>query len=86
MTREAELIGALAEDLALEMLASSPSEEEFHDVDFTSRSQAAAYREEQADGVGPALQKLIARVQSAAGTSAEGRSRPPEPPPAIGEP
>jgi hypothetical protein len=46
MTREAELIRALAEDLALEIVASYPSSEDFRDVDFTSLGKAAVYLEE----------------------------------------
>jgi hypothetical protein len=86
MTREAELIRALAEDLALEILTSYTSAEDFADADFSSLGQAAVYLEEQADGPGPALQELIAKIQSAAGTSADGAPQPPEPPPIVGEP
>ena len=86
MTRETELIRALAEDLALEILASYPSVKDIGDVDFTSLGKAAVYLEEHADGLGPALQKLVARVQSAAGSSAEGEPPASDPPPIIGEP
>jgi hypothetical protein len=85
MTREAELIRALAEDLALEILASYTSAEDFDDADFSSLGKAAVYLEEQADGPGPALQELIAKVQSAAGSKDD---EPPAsaPPPIVGEP
>jgi hypothetical protein len=72
--------------LALEILASYPSPEDFRDVDFTSLGKAAVYLEEHADGLGPALQELIAKVQSAAGSSAAGESPAGEGPPTIGEP
>ena len=87
MTHEAELIRALAEDLALEILTSYTSPEDFEDADFSSLGRAAVYLEEQGDGPGPALKELIAKIQSAAGTSADGVSpSPPEPPPIVGEP
>jgi hypothetical protein len=86
MTREAELIRALAEDLALEILASYTAAEDFEDADFSSLGKAAVYLEEHGDGPGPALQELIGKVQSAAGTSAEDLSTAAEPPPVIGEP
>jgi hypothetical protein len=85
MTREAELIRALAEDLALEILTSYTSPEDFEDADFSSLGKAAVYLEEHGDGPGPALQELIAKIQSAAGSSAED-VQPPEPPPIVGEP
>ena len=86
MRRKAELIRALAEDLALEVLTSYTSAEDFEDADFSSLGKAAIYLEEQGDGPGPALQELIAKIQSAAGTSADGASPAPEPPPIVGEP
>jgi hypothetical protein len=86
MTREAELIRALAEDLALEILASYTSAEDFEEADFSSLGRAAVYLEEHAEGPGPALSELIAKVQSAAGTSEDAVSSPPQPPPSIGEP
>lgn len=87
MTREAELIRALAEDLALEILTSYTSPEDFEDADFSSLGKAAVYLEEHGDGAGPALQELIAKLQSAAGTPApEGEGPAPQPPPTIGEP
>ena len=85
MTREAELIRALAEDLALEILASYTTDD-FEDADFSSLGMAAVYLEENGDGPGPALQELIVKVQSAAGTSADAASPAPEPPPIVGEP
>ena len=68
MTPEAELIRALAEDLALEILASY-TPEDFENADFTSLGKAAVYLADHEDGPGPALQELIAKVQKAAGTS-----------------
>ena len=82
MTQEADLIRALVEDLALEILASYKADD-FEDADFTSLGQAAVYLEGQGTGPGPALQELIAKLQSAAGTPQENG---PEPPPVIGEP
>lgn len=67
MTPEAELIRSLAEDLALEVLASY-SPEDFEAADFTSVGKAAVYLADHEDGPGPALQELIAKVQKAAGT------------------
>ena len=64
---EAELIRALAEDLALEILASYKAED-FSDADFSSLGAAAVYLAEHEPGLGPALQELIAKVQKAAGT------------------
>jgi hypothetical protein len=86
MTREAELIRALAEDLALEILTSYMSAEDFEDADFSSLGKAVVYLEEQGDGPGPALQELIAKIQSAAGTSADDAAPVPEPPPIVGKP
>jgi len=86
MSREADLIRALAEDLALEILASYTSAEDFDDADFSSLGQAAVYLKEHADGPGPALQELIAKVQSAAGSNADDAPPTPEPPPIVGEP
>ena len=81
MTREAELIRALAEDLALEILTSYTAED-FEDADFSSLGNAAVYLQEHGTGPGPTLQQLIAKVQSAAGTPGAA----PEEPPNIGEP
>ena len=67
MTPEAELIRALAEDLALEILASY-TPEDFEAANFTSLGKAAIYLADHEDGPGPALQELIAKVQKAAGT------------------
>ncbi len=64
---EADLIRALAEDLALEILASYKPED-FADADFTSLGEAAVYLAQHEQGPGPALQELITRVQKAAGT------------------
>ena len=67
MTPEAELIRALAEDLALEILASY-TPEDFENADFTSLGKAAVYLADHEDGPGPALQELIVKLQKAAGT------------------
>jgi hypothetical protein len=80
MTREAELIRALAEDLAVEILASYTADD-FRDADFTTLGLAAVYLEEHGSEPGPVLVELIANVQSFAGASA-----PPEAPPIVGEP
>jgi len=67
MTPEAELIRALAEDLALEILASY-TPEDFETADLSSLGRAAVYLADHEDGPGPALQELIAKIQKAAGT------------------
>ena len=77
MSEEAELIRALAEDLALEILASYTSADDFDDADFSSLGKAAVDLEEHAGGPGPALQQLIAKVQTAEGSSAVGPESPP---------
>jgi hypothetical protein len=64
---EVALIRALAEDLALEILASY-TPEDFADADFTSLGKAAAYLADKGATLGPAFQKLIDKVQRAAGT------------------
>jgi hypothetical protein len=64
---EADLIRALAEDLALEILASYTADD-FADADFTSLGEAAVYLTQHAQGPGPTLERLIAKVQKAAGT------------------
>ena len=64
---EADLIRALAEDLALETLASYKLED-FADTDFTSLGEAAVYLTRHGSGPGPALLDLIAKIQKAAGT------------------
>jgi hypothetical protein len=58
MTPEAELIRALAEDLALEILASYTLDD-FKDADFTSLGKAALYLAEHEEGPGPALQEVL---------------------------
>src|SRR5215218_1796214 len=77
MTKEAELIRALAEDLALEILTSYTADD-FQDADFTSLGDAAVYLEQHGSGPGPALQQLIAKVQKPAGSDPS--SGPPVPP------
>ena len=69
MSVEAELIRALAEDLALEILASYAAED-FNDADFTSLGRAARYLAEHGSAPGPALEELIAKLQRAAGSNA----------------
>ena len=64
---EVELIRALAEDLALEILPSYKPED-FADADFTSLGKAAVCLAEQGEAPGLMLQKLIEKVQKAAGT------------------
>ena len=79
MTREAELIRALAEDLAVEILASY-SAEDFRDADFTSLGQAAVYLEEHGSEPGPAFLELVVKIQAFAGTSADEAASRPAPP------
>ena len=67
MSPEVELIRALAEHLALEILASY-SAEDFADADFTTLGKAAVYLADHGSHLGPALEELITRVQRAAGT------------------
>jgi hypothetical protein len=67
MTPEVELIRALAEDLALEILASY-TPDDFRDADFSSLGKAAVYLADHNEELGPSLQELIKRVQKAAGT------------------
>ena len=71
---EVDLIRALSEDLAVEILASY-TPEDFADADFTSLGEAAVFLAQHEPGPGPALQELIAKVQKAAGTPAEFTSR-----------
>ena len=82
MTKEAELIRALAEDLAVEILTSYAADY-FQDADFTSLGDAAVYLGQHGSGPGPALQQLIAKVQKPAGSDP---SSGPDAPPVIGEP
>jgi hypothetical protein len=67
MTPEVELIRALAEDLALEILVSY-TPEDFQQADFTSLGKAAVYLTQHDEGPGPALEELIKKVQHAQGT------------------
>src|SRR4051794_41441455 len=80
MSPEVELIRALAEDLALEILASY-SPEDFADADFTSLGKAAVYLADHGSAPGPALEELITKVQREAGTEppTQKRRRPPQP-------
>ena len=69
MSAETKLIRALAEDLALEVLASySPSD--FESADFTSLGQAFVYLREHGEEPGPVFDELTKKVQSFAGTEA----------------
>ena len=67
MSPEVELIRALSEDLALEILASY-APEDFADADFTSLGKAAVYLSDHGSASGPALEELITKVQNAART------------------
>ncbi len=67
MSAETQLIRALAEDLALEILASY-TPEDFGGADFTSLGQAFVYLKEHDEGPGPALEELTRKVQSFAGS------------------
>ena len=69
MSAETKLIRALAEDLALEVLASY-SPEDFESADFTSLGQAFVYLREHGEEPGPAFEELTKKVQSFAGTDA----------------
>ncbi len=69
MSAETKLIRALAEDLAVEVLASY-SPEDFKGADFTSLGQAAIYLSEHGEEPGPAFEELTRKVQSFAGTEA----------------
>ncbi len=76
MTHEAELIRALAEDLALEILASYTADD-FRDADFTSLGHAAVYLEQHGEGLGPALLELVVKIQTFAGTTRDETEPPP---------
>ena len=67
MSPEVELIRALSEDLALEILASY-APEDFADADFTSLGKAAVYLADHGSAPGPALEELITKIQNTAGT------------------
>jgi len=64
---EVELIRALAEDLALEILAAYKPED-FEEADFSSLGQVLAYLTERGEAPGPALNQLMAKVQELAPT------------------
>ena len=68
MSPEAKLIRALAEDFALEVLASYGADD-FAEADFSSLGQAVVYLRDHEDGPGPALEELIRKVQSFAGSA-----------------
>jgi hypothetical protein len=65
---EVALIRALAEDLALEILASYKPKD-FADADFTSLGESTACLADKGETLGPAFQKLVEKVQKAARTS-----------------
>ena len=67
MSPEAKLIRALAEDFALEVLASY-GPDDFAEADFSSLGQAVVYLRNHEEGPGPALEELIRKVQSFAGS------------------
>ncbi len=69
MSAETKLIRALAEDLAVEILASY-SPEDFESADFTSLGQAFVYLREHGEEPGPAFDELTRKVQSFAGSEA----------------
>ena len=71
MSPEVELIRALAEHLALEILASY-SPEDFADADFTSLGKAAVYLADHGSAPGPALQRKRA-AESGSGNNGEAR-------------
>ena len=61
LSREVELIRALAEDLAIEILASY-TDEDFADADLTSLGSAAVFLSEH-DALGPSFQQLIIKLE-----------------------
>ncbi len=64
---EIALIRALAEDLALEILASYKPED-FEEADFSTLGDALAYLTERGEAPGPVLNQLMAKVQELAPT------------------
>jgi hypothetical protein len=60
--RELDLIRALAEDLAIEILASY-TDDDFADADFSSLALAAIYLSEH-DALGPSFQELVVKLQA----------------------
>ncbi len=68
MSPEANLIRALAEDFALEVLASYDADD-FAEADFSSLGQAVVYLRDHEEGPGPALEELIKKLQSFAGSA-----------------
>jgi hypothetical protein len=76
MSPEAELIRALAEDFALEVLASY-GPDDFADADFSSLGQAVLYLRDHDASPGPALEELIRKVQSFSGSDEVSRPEPP---------
>jgi hypothetical protein len=61
LSREVELIRALAEDLAIEILASY-TDDDFADADLSSLGSAAVYLSEY-DALGPSFQQLIIKLE-----------------------
>ncbi len=68
MSAETKLIRALAEDLAVQILASY-SPEDFKGADFTSLGQAFIYLREHGEEPGPAFGELTKKVQSSHNTA-----------------
>lgn len=75
MNPEAKLIRALAEDLALEVLASY-GPEDFEGADFTSLGEAVVYLRGHDEGPGPALEELIRKLQAVPGGDGVSPSEP----------
>jgi len=65
---EVELIRALADDLALEILAFYKPED-FEEADFSNLGRALAYLTEHGEAPGPALQRLMDKVEELTGTA-----------------
>lgn len=75
MSMETRLIRALAEDLALEILASYQPDD-FQGADFTSLGEAVVYLRNHDEGPGPALEELIRKVQAFPGGDGVNSSEP----------
>ena len=63
MSDERDLIRALAEDLAIEILAAYAAED-FADADFTSLGRAIAYLAEHGEDPGPSVQELFIKIEA----------------------
>jgi hypothetical protein len=62
LTREVQLIRALAEDLSIEILASY-ADEDFAEADLLTLGSAAVYLSEH-DAVGPSFQELLVKLET----------------------